>query len=94
MSNQELIRHKQYCQIIKEIIGSDQYLVVGIDVGKDKHHAFMGMATGKSMFRKLIFENNIDGFSRLLKTAEATKVQNGLSKSVYEMEPPGNYHKP
>jgi transposase len=94
MSNQELIRRKQYCQIVKEITGSDQYLVVGIDVGKDKHHAFMGSATGKSLFRKLIFENNMDGFSRLLKTAEAIKSQNSLSKSVYGMEPTGNYHKP
>ncbi len=94
MSNQEIIRRKQYCQIVKEITGSDQYLVVGIDVGKDKHHAFMGSATGKSLFRKLIFENNLDGFSRLLKTAEEIKVQNGLSKSVYGVEPTGNYHKP
>jgi transposase len=94
MSNQELIRRKQYCQIVKEITRSDQYLVVGIDIGKDNHHAFMGTATGKSLFRKLIFENNIDGFSRLLKTAEAIKVQNGLSKIVYGLEPTGNYHKP
>ena len=33
MSNQELIRRKQYCQIVKEITGSDQYMVVGIDNG-------------------------------------------------------------
>jgi len=44
--------------------------------------------------RKLIFENNIDGISRLLKTVEAIKVQNGLSKIVYGLEPTGNYHKP
>jgi transposase len=94
MSNQEIIRRKQYCQIVKEITGSDQYLVVGIDVGKDKHHAFMGSATGKSLFRKLILENNLNGFSRLLKIAEAIKVQNGLSKTVYGVEPTGNYHKP
>jgi len=94
MSNQELIRRKQYCQIVKEITGSDQYLVVGIDVGKDKHHGFMGSATGKSLFRKLIFKNNLDGFSRLLKTADEIKVQNGLCKIVYGLEPTGNYHKP
>jgi len=94
MSDQELIRRKQYCQIVKEITGSDQYLVVGIDVGKDKHHAFMGSATGKALFRKLVFENNLDGFSRLLKTADAIKVQNGLCKIVYGLEPTGNYHKP
>ena len=94
MSNQEIIRRRQYCQIVKEITGSDQHLVVGIDVAKEKHHAFMGTATGKSLFRKLIFENNIDGFSRLLKTAEEIKSQNDLSKIVYGLEPTGNYHKP
>ena len=94
MNNQEIISRRQYCQIVKEITGSDQYLVVGIDVGKDKHHGFMGSATGKSLFRKLIFENNLDGFSQLLKTAEAIKVQNGLSKTLYGLEPTGNYHKP
>jgi len=30
----------------------------------------------------------------LLKTADAIKVQNGLSKIVYGIEPTGNYHKP
>jgi len=90
----ESIRHRQYCQIVNEIRGSDQYLVVGIDVGKDKHHAFMGTATGKSLHRKLIFENNIGGFSRLLRTADEIKLQNALCKIVYGLEPTGNYHKP
>ncbi len=94
MSNQEIIRRKQFCQIVSEIGKSNEYLIVGIDVAKDKHHAFMGTATGKSLLRKLIFENNIDGFSRLLKTAEAIRSQNGLSKMVYGVEPTGNYHKP
>jgi len=94
MSNQELIRRKQYCQIVQEIAGSDQYMVVGIDIGKDKHHAFIGTATGKSLFRKLIFENNRGGFSRLLKTADEIKLQNDFSKIVYGLEPTGNYHKP
>ncbi len=29
MSNKEIIRHEQYCQMIKEISGSDEYLIVG-----------------------------------------------------------------
>jgi len=94
MSNQEIIRRGKFCQIVKEIRGSNEYLVVGIDVAKDKHHAFMGMATGKSLLRRLIFENNIEGFARLLTTADAIKSQNGLSKIVYGLEPTGNYHKP
>jgi transposase len=94
MNNQEIIRREQYCQIVKEITGSDQYLVVGIDVGKDKHHAFMGTATGISLSRKLIFENNIEGFSKLLKATDQIRTQNGLSKVLYGLEPTGNYHKP
>ena len=94
MSNQEIIRRRIYCQTVKQIAGSDEYLIIGIDVAKQKHHAFMGTAKGKSLYRKLIFENDLDGFSRLLKTAEAVRVQNGLSKVVYGLEPTGNYHKP
>ena len=46
MSDQENGRRRQFSQIVKEITGNDQYMVVGIDVGKDRHHAFMGTATG------------------------------------------------
>jgi transposase len=94
MSNQEIIRREQFCQIVKEIHRSNEYLVVGIDVAKDKHYAFMGTAAGKSLLRRLIFENNIEGFARLLTTADEIKSQNVLSKIVYGLEPTGNYHKP
>ena len=52
MNNEAIIRKEQFSQIISEIRGSDDYLVVGIDVAKDKHHAFMGSATGKSLLSK------------------------------------------
>ena len=94
MSNQEIIRREKFCQIVKEIGGSIEYLIVGIDVAKDKHHAFMGTATGKSLLRRLVFENNIEGFTRLLTTTDEIKSQNSLSKIVYGLEPTGNYHKP
>lgn len=94
MNKQEIIRRRIYCQTVKQITGSDEYLVVGIDVAKQKHHAFMGTAKGKSLYRKLVFENDLDGFSRLLKTTEEIRSQNGLSKVVYGLEPTGNYHKP
>ena len=69
-------------------------MIIGIDVAKEKHHAFMGTATGKSLLRKLIFENNRQGFGKLLTHVDAVKVQNGLSAIVFGMEPTGNYHKP
>ncbi len=94
MNNEDIIRREQFCQIISEIRGSDDYLVVGIDVAKDKHHAFMGSATGKSLLRKLVFENNLEGFRKLLERSEAIGIQNALSKVVFGMEPTANYHKP
>lgn len=94
MSSQETIRRRRYCQIIKEISGSDRYLVVGIDVGKDKHHAFMGSVTGISLYRRLIFENDLNGFKRLIETADQIKAQHGLTEVVFGLEPTGNYHKP
>lgn len=94
MNNEDIIRHEQFCQIKSEIRGSDEYLVVGIDVAKDKHHAFMGSARGKSLLRKLVFENNLAGFRKLQERSEAIRIQNALNKVVFGMEPTGNYHKP
>ena len=57
MNNEETIRREKFCQIKSEIRGSSDYLVVGIDVAKDKHHAFMGNARGKSLLRNLVSLN-------------------------------------
>jgi transposase len=94
MNIEDTIRREQFCQIKTEIRGSADYLVVGIDVAKHSHHAFMGTATGKSLLRKLIFENNLEGFGKLLERSEAIKNQNALCKVVFGLEPTGNYHKP
>jgi len=94
MNIEDTIRREQFSQIKSEICGSNRYLVVGIDVAKDEHHGFMGTATGKSLLRKLVFENNLDGFGKLLENSEAVKVRNALSKVVFGLEPTGNYHKP
>jgi transposase len=94
MNDGERSRVEGFRQLRKEIVGSREYLVVGIDVAKDRHHAFMGTATGKSVLRKLIFENSAQGFSELLVRADSARDQHGLSKVVFGMEPTGNYHKP
>ena len=94
MDDSEIIRHQAFCQLREAIRGSDQHLIIGIDVAKDKHHAFMGTATGKSLLRRLVFENNLDGFRKLLIHAESVKIKYALSKSVFGVEPTGNYHKP
>jgi len=94
MNDFEDTKRERFCQIIGEISGSDEYLVVGIDVAKDKHHAFMGTATGKTLYRRLIFENSRSGFVSLLEQVELIRSQNGLKKVIFAVEPTGNYHKP
>jgi len=94
MNEMDGSRLEEFRQFRKEIRGSEEYLVVGIDVAKDKHHAFFGTANGKTLFKRLVFENNLEGFQRLLVQAEAMKVEAGLKKVVFGMEPTGNYHKP
>jgi len=94
MNNETFFRIMQFRQFKEEIRGSEEYLIVGIDISKDKHHAFFGTANGKALLRRLIFDNNLEGFSKLRSRADAIKAQNGLSKIVFGLEPTSNYHKP
>jgi len=94
MNNETIFRIMRFRQFKQEIRGSEQYLIVGIDISKDKHHAFFGTANGKTLLRRLIFANNLEGFRKLQFRADATKAQNGLSKIVFGFEPTSNYHKP
>lgn len=94
MKVQDLTRREEFRQLKKDIRGSEEHLIVGIDVAKEKHHAYFGTATGKSLLRRLIFENNREGFTTLLHQAGAIMAQEGLSKVVYGVEPTADYHKP
>jgi transposase len=87
-------RLEQFRQFRKEVRGSNDYLIVGIDVAKDKHHAFFGTATGKTLLRRLIFDNTIEGFNKLLDQTKAIQVTHKLKKVVFGLEPTANYHKP
>ncbi len=87
-------RLEEFRQLKREIRNSEEYLVVGIDIAKDRHYAFYGTANGKALLRRLVFSNDHEGFRRLLDQAEALRVQHGLTKVVYGMEPTANYHKP
>jgi len=94
MNVDELTRIKEYRQIRKEVRGSDKYLLVGIDVGKEKHYAFYSTATGKTLKRRLVFGNDFSGIEMLMDIANGLKSDNNLEKIVYGMEPTANYHKP
>jgi len=88
------IRLQEFCQFKNEIRGSTEYLVVGLDIAKEKHNAFFGTATGTALYRGMFFDNSLEGFRKLLTQVEALKVEHGLSKVVFGLEPTANYHKP
>ena len=94
MDVEDRIRLEEFRQLKKEIRGSQEHLIVGIDVAKDKHNAFFGTANGKTLLKRLVFENNIEGFNKLLTFLDAVKVKHGLEKEVFGLEPTANYHKP
>ena len=94
MNEVEDSRLTEFRQLKKEIRGSTDHLIVGIDVAKEKHHAFLGTATGRALVKRLIFDNTIEGFAKLLTQVRAIQVAQGLPKVVFGLEPTANYHKP
>ena len=87
-------RLELFRQLRSEIRGSNDYLVVGIDVAKDKHHAFFGTSGGTTLYKKFVFPNTRDGFERLLDLTQDLGQRHGLSRRVFGLEPTGVYHKP
>lgn len=55
---------------------------------------FFGTATGTTLVKRFVFDNNREGFAKLLAETDAQKQKNGLSHVVFGMEPTANYHKP
>ena len=94
MIDKENTRIKEFRQFKKEIRGSEEYLIVGIDVAKDRHRAFFGTATGKTILKRLVFENDFAGFEKLHMHMEALRVKHCLEKVVFGLEATANYHKP
>jgi transposase len=90
----DVSRFEQFCQFRENIRGSRKHLIVGIDIAKDKHHAFFGTAYGKTLWRRLIFTNDLVGYQRFIEQTKVLLKQYQLKEAVFGLEPTGNYHKP
>lgn len=70
---------------------TEKTLIVGIDVGSEKHYArafnFRGVEYGKL----LIFDNNAEGFTKLVEWIHKLCKENGFSDVMLGMEPTGHY---
>jgi len=63
-------RLQTFRQLKKEIRGSAHHLVIGIDVAKERHHAFFGTSAGKTLHKGFVFDNDKEGFEKLLFQAD------------------------
>lgn len=94
MCSANLTRIEEFRQLKKEVRGSENHLIVGVDIAKEKHYAFFGTANGRSLLRRLIFNNDKDGFEKLVNTAEAISSREVLPHLIFGVEPTADYHKP
>ena len=91
----DVIEQVQIFRALKsEIRSSPEYLIIGIDIGKDKHHGFFGTASGKTLRKRFMFQNRLADFQKLRALAGDLAKQHGLKKRIYGLEPTGVYHKP
>ena len=76
-------------QLIERI--SDQHLVVGVDIAQQFHVARAVNYRGIVIGDPLSFENNEDGFARLLEWINQLKATKGFNTEIVGMEPTGHY---
>ena len=84
----------RFRQFKKEIRGSKEHLIVGLDIAKRKHHGFFGDANGRTLLKGLIVENTAEGFRHLLTQVRFYMDREGLRQLVFGLEPTSVYHKP
>jgi transposase len=87
-------RLQWFRQFKEHINASKSTLIVGVDIGKDKHHAFLGTSAGRTIHRRLIFENSIEGFGHLVFYIKRYLSAEQLADAVIGVEPTSVYHKP
>ena len=94
MSNKDTIRVRRFRQFKNEIRGSERCLIVGLDIGKSIHLAFLGTAMGQTVKRGLRVQNSPSGFEHLLTTVQFYMDRDEFKDVVFGLEPTGVYHKP
>lgn len=66
-------------------------IVVGIDIAKYKHYARFVDYRGNLIYKTISFDNNKDGFDKLIDTINVVKEKNGKDDVIIGCEPTGHY---
>ena len=93
MTGDQYNRIDLFRQIKRQVRGNPDFLIVGIDIAKDRHHAFFGDANGHTVLKGLPFQNNLKGFQKLITHTEEKKTRLHFKQVVFGLEPTATYHK-
>ena len=85
---------KEFRQLKREIRGSTQHLVVGIDIAKDRHHAFFGTPAGKTLLPGSSSTTPRRDSRSSASRRRLSRPRRALQTLVFGMEPTADYHKP
>ncbi len=72
-------RLEWFRQFRSEVRGSNDYLIIGIDVAKEKHHAFFGTSGDRTLYKRFVLPNTREGFERLRELTRDLQQRHGLS---------------
>lgn len=84
-------RRERFESIKNRIKEAQNYLLIGIDVAKDKHNASFMVSGGRVLNKKFIFENNQEGYAYFLK--KILEYRNAIQpeETIVGLETTGNY---
>lgn len=74
-----------------EIIGSQNTLIIAVDIGKIRNCACFVSSPGKVLRRRFFLTNTIDGFNQLMRQSKFYQRKKELPHALFSMEPSGYY---
>jgi len=73
-----------------ERLYNQKVLVVGVDIGRERHTA-VGLTPDGRRYGHFDFSNNGEGFRKLLNEVMKWKVESGMERVLFGIEPSGHY---
>jgi transposase len=87
-------RLKEFKELKGPIRANPDYLIVGVDAAKLRHHARFMLGSGRIVSKDFSFDNTLKGFEEFLGRIEMFKEKTDSLKVVCGLESTGNYERP
>lgn len=87
-------RYACFTRIKQTIREARDYLLVGVDVAKDRHNACFMRSSGEMLLKRFAFENTQEGFSSFLGKVQDYRWALNPQETVIGLETTGNYMYP